>query len=112
MRGVLFLTIPALLLLRPGGWMLTCLQGRETMNDYALLFFQPSEQSIKMLFHSEGDFSDGSLLYFGAIYFFLACITYGIAVPSGLFIPSLLAGAAVGRLYGETQYRDMMMDTG
>ena len=33
------------------------------------------------------------------IYFILACWTYGIAVPSGLFIPSLLAGAAVGRLW-------------
>ena len=116
--------------------------GDELVNDYALLFFQPSEEcahashththprksvrsrdqgcrlpsvlsfangwvisaagrSIKMLFHSSEKFTDLSLLYFAVVYFVLACVTYGIAVPSGLFVPSLLAGAAVGRLYGE-----------
>ena len=30
----------------------------------------------------------------------MAVITYGICVPSGLFVPSLLSGAAVGRLMG------------
>ena len=37
---------------------------------------------------------------FGVCYFFLACWTYGLSVPSGLFIPSLLTGAAWGRLVG------------
>jgi H+/Cl- antiporter ClcA len=72
-----------------------------TVNDYALLFFQPSEDTIKMLFHSDQDFSVGSLAVFSAFYFMLACVTYGIAVPSGLFVPSLLLGAAFGRLYGQ-----------
>ena len=72
-----------------------------TVNDYALLFFQPSEDTIKMLFHSVEDLSVGSLAIFSLFYFFLACATYGIAVPSGLFVPSLLLGAAFGRLYGQ-----------
>lgn len=71
------------------------------VNDYALLFFQPSEDTIKMLFHSMEDFTIGSLAVFSVFYFFLACWTYGIAVPSGLFVPSLLLGAAFGRLYGQ-----------
>lgn len=50
--------------------------------DYALLFFQPSEQSIKMLFHSEENLTKASLVWFTVIYFFLACWTYGISVPS------------------------------
>ena len=75
--------------------------GVEELNDYALLFFQPSEQSIKMLFHSEENLTKASLVWFTVIYFFFACWTYGIAVPSGLFVPSLLIGASVGRLYGE-----------
>lgn len=75
--------------------------GIATVNDYALLFFQPSEDTIKMLFHSDQDFSFGSLAVFSVFYFMLACVTYGIAVPSGLFVPSLLLGAAFGRLYGQ-----------
>ena len=75
--------------------------GVEELNDYALLFFQPSEESIKMLFHSEENLTKASLIWFTVIYFFFACWTYGIAVPSGLFVPSLLLGASVGRLFGE-----------
>ena len=40
-------------------------------------------------------------MVFFVIYFFIAMMTYGIAVPSGLFVPCLLAGAAIGRLYGK-----------
>ena len=34
-----------------------------------------------------------------------AVITYGLAVPSGLFVPSLLSGAAFGRLCGNLLHR-------
>ena len=37
---------------------------------------------------------------FTITYFFLACWTYGLAVSAGVFIPSLLIGAAWGRLIG------------
>jgi chloride channel 7 len=33
-------------------------------------------------------------------YFFLTLWVYGLSVPSGIFIPSLLTGAAWGRLFG------------
>lgn len=32
------------------------------------------------------------------LYFLLSCWTYGVSVPSGLFVPSLLCGASLGRL--------------
>ena len=35
----------------------------------------------------------------------MATITYGIAVPSGLFVPSLLSGAAFGRLFGHLLHK-------
>ena len=45
-----------------------------------------------------GTFSPVTLALFFILYFSLACWTYGISVPSGLFVPSLLCGAAFGRL--------------
>ena len=45
-----------------------------------------------------GAFSPITLALFFVLYFMLACWTYGISVPSGLFVPSLLCGAAFGRL--------------
>ena len=37
---------------------------------------------------------------FTLVYFFLACWTYGLTVSAGVFFPSLLIGAAWGRLFG------------
>ncbi|XP_012518094.1 PREDICTED: chloride transport protein 6 isoform X1 [Propithecus coquereli] len=70
----------------------------DTYNDMATLFFNPQESAILQLFHQEGTFSPITLALFFVLYFFLACWTYGISVPSGLFVPSLLCGAAFGRL--------------
>ncbi|XP_061458027.1 H(+)/Cl(-) exchange transporter 6 isoform X2 [Rhineura floridana] len=69
-----------------------------TYNDMATLFFNPQESAILQLFHQEGTFSPVTLSLFFLLYFLLSCWTYGISVPSGLFVPSLLCGAAFGRL--------------
>lgn len=65
------------------------------------LFVTPSEDSIKVLFHDPQNFDIGMLLVFGVVYFSMACWTYGLGVPSGLFVPSLLTGAALGRICGQ-----------
>ncbi|XP_057391678.1 H(+)/Cl(-) exchange transporter 6 isoform X4 [Balaenoptera acutorostrata] len=70
----------------------------ETYNDMATLFFNPQESGILQLFHQDSAFSPITLALFFVLYFMLACWTYGISVPSGLFVPSLLCGAAFGRL--------------
>ncbi|XP_053547441.1 H(+)/Cl(-) exchange transporter 6 [Bombina bombina] len=69
-----------------------------TYNDMATLFFNPQESAILQLFHQDGTFSPVTLCFFCCMYFFLSCWTYGISVPSGLFVPSLLCGASFGRL--------------
>ncbi|XP_038063620.1 H(+)/Cl(-) exchange transporter 7-like isoform X1 [Patiria miniata] len=67
----------------------------------ASLFFNTPEESVKSLFHDmQGSYSVTTLTVFCICYFLLACWTYGLSVPSGLFIPSLLTGAAWGRLIG------------
>lgn len=65
------------------------------------LFWDPGGASIKHLFHNKEAFDPGLLMFFGITYYVLACWTYGLAVPSGLFVPSLLTGAAFGRLFGQ-----------
>ncbi|XP_046582844.1 H(+)/Cl(-) exchange transporter 7-like isoform X1 [Haliotis rubra] len=65
------------------------------------IFFQTPEASVKNLFHEDvGSYNMATLGFYTLGYFFLACWTYGLSVPSGLFIPSLLIGAAWGRMFG------------
>lgn len=72
----------------------------------ASLFFTDGNDAIKLLFHMhEHTFPEKALLLFFVCYISLATVTYGIAVPSGLFVPSLLSGAAFGRLFGNLIYK-------
>ena len=48
---------------------------------------------------------EGPLIVYTVVIFVLACITYGIAVPSGLFVPCILMGCAYGRLAGELMHK-------
>lgn len=69
-------------------------------NDLATLMLASGEVAIKHLFHAPANsFDVRNLVVFWVIMTILACITYGIKVPSGLFVPSLLIGAAYGRLW-------------
>lgn len=52
------------------------------------------------------------LLVFFIVYGSMTCLTYGIAVPSGLFIPSLLTGSAYGRFVGEVMVKVFGEDSG
>ncbi|KAJ6641311.1 H(+)/Cl(-) exchange transporter 7 [Pseudolycoriella hygida] len=68
-------------------------------NAIAALWFQTPEQTVKSLFHDPpGSHRIISLLVFVIIYYVLSCVTYGLSVSLGIFIPSLLVGAAWGRL--------------
>lgn len=51
-------------------------------------------------FCTSGSYNPMTLGMFTLMYFFLACWTYGLTVSAGVFIPSLLIGAAWGRLFG------------
>ena len=65
------------------------------------IWFQTPEQSVRSLFHDPpGSHHLLTLGIFSIIYFLLNCWTYGISVSSGLFIPTLLMGAAWGRFVG------------
>ena len=88
-----------------------CEAGKE-YNEVASLIFTDADTAIKQLFHfreagqdDSSTFSSAALFLFFLPYIAMATITYGIAVPSGLFVPSLLSGAAFGRLFGHLLHK-------
>jgi len=86
-----------------------------TFNDMAALFYTPQQTAIKNLFHMHTDFSYQTLCCFLVVYFVLACLTYGMGIPSGLFVPTLLIGATFGRIAGQllaTWLPDWQIDPG
>jgi H+/Cl- antiporter ClcA len=77
-----------------------CVPGKE-YNQLASLIFTEAGVAIRQLFHLHHHaFSDQALILFFLTYISMAVLVYGIALPSGLFVPSLLSGAAFGRLFG------------
>jgi len=85
--------------------------GTEGQSALVRLLLSTHDNAIKLLFHAQdcatrGDGVDSPFTPLVCIVFFLfsfllGCLTYGVAVPSGLFVPAIMAGSAVGRLVGE-----------
>jgi chloride channel 7 len=69
-------------------------------NDLASLLHATNTDATRNIFSTgtSGEFRLDSLLIFFAIYCVLGLFTFGIAVPSGLFLPIILMGAAYGRI--------------
>jgi H+/Cl- antiporter ClcA len=81
-------------------------------NQAASLYLTDSDTAIKQLFHfrevgdhQDNTFNSSVLLAFFASYISMACWCAGSAVPAGMFVPSLLSGAAFGRLVGHLFHR-------
>jgi chloride channel 7 len=75
--------------------------GENQFNTMASLIFATTESSIRGFFHNDSEYEWGALVFYFVLVFALAVVTYGIAVPSGLFVPCILMGCAFGRLMGE-----------
>ena len=73
------------------------------INELATLLLQNQDEALLQLFsrNTAGYFGLGTLAAFAAIYFCAAVFTYGLFMPSGLFVPCMLTGSAIGRLAGE-----------
>ncbi|XP_029658020.1 H(+)/Cl(-) exchange transporter 7 isoform X1 [Octopus sinensis] len=67
----------------------------------ATIILQTPEEMVKSLFHEETtSFKRETLLFICLCYFIMSLWTYGLLIPSGLFIPCFLIGGAWGRLVG------------
>ncbi|KAK4410001.1 Chloride channel protein CLC-b [Sesamum angolense] len=71
-------------------------------NDLATLLITTNDNAVRNIFsiNTPTEFHIFSLTIFFALYCILGLITFGIAVPSGLFLPIILMGSAYGRMLG------------
>ncbi|XP_027349678.1 chloride channel protein CLC-b-like isoform X2 [Abrus precatorius] len=71
-------------------------------NDLATLLLTTNDDAVRNIFstNTPHEYQPLSLLIFFVLYCVLGLITFGIAVPSGLFLPIILMGSAYGRLLG------------
>ncbi|CAA0840036.1 Chloride channel protein CLC-c [Striga hermonthica] len=83
-------------------------------NDLASLLLNTNDDAIRNLLSSSNrnEFQISTLLTFFIAVFSLGIVTYGIAIPSGLFIPVILAGASYGRLAGRLVGPVSSLDSG
>lgn len=70
-------------------------------NDMATTTFAGSDTIIRGFFHNDGYYHLGGLVVYFFISFAVSNVTYGLSVPSGLFVPCILMGCSFGRFYGE-----------
>ena len=88
-------------------------------NEVTSLFLTDADMAIKQLFHfwesganDTSTFSSAALFIFFLLYISMAMVVYGISVPSGLLVSSLLSGATFGHLCGHLLHKlDYMSGT-
>ena len=75
----------------------------EGVSEMATLLGQSQEAALMQLLSrdSHGYFTPWTLLFFAVVYFIASIFIYGLQIPSGLFVPSMIIGASLGRLVGE-----------
>uniref|UniRef100_A0A1A9WNW2 Chloride channel protein n=1 Tax=Glossina brevipalpis TaxID=37001 RepID=A0A1A9WNW2_9MUSC len=74
-------------------------------NAVAALWFQTPEATVRSLFHDPpGSHKILTLTTFTLIYYMFSCLTFGLNVSLGVFIPTALVGAAWGRLVAMIVY--------
>ncbi|KAL6011321.1 hypothetical protein ACLOJK_001767 [Asimina triloba] len=83
-------------------------------NDLASLLHSTNDDAVRNIFSTSTptEFRISSLFLFFALYCILGLFTFGIATPSGLFLPIILMGSGYGRLLGLLMSRYTSIDQG
>ena len=68
------------------------------LSEMATLLGQSQEGALKQLLSrdSHGYFAPATLALFTVVYYVCSIFTYGLQIPSGLFVPSMIIGASIG----------------
>ena len=75
-----------------------CPQGQ--VNELGNVLFGSRIESIKRILTDPTDFKRETLLTVGILFYALMTLTFGTALPSGIFTPSVLIGASLGGFAG------------
>lgn len=74
----------------------TCPEGK--YNPLATLLLNPEGSTIKAFLNPAAVFDYNPLLLHFLIWYLMTIVTYGTAVPAGLFLPGILIGCSLGRM--------------
>ncbi|KAK1306761.1 Chloride channel protein CLC-d [Acorus calamus] len=94
-----------------------CAKDKKEYNDLATIFFNTQDDAIRNLFSAKTihEYSAQSLLTFLVMFYSLAVVTFGTAVPAGQFVPGIMIGSTYGRLVGMfvvTYYKKLNVEEG
>ncbi|XP_020525513.1 chloride channel protein CLC-a [Amborella trichopoda] len=83
-------------------------------NDMATILLSTNDDAVRNIFSTStpSEFLTLSLIIAFLLYCFLGLVTFGIAVPSGLFLPIILMGSSLGRLLGLSMSQYTRIDQG
>jgi H+/Cl- antiporter ClcA len=78
------------------------------INEMATMMFGSRIKAIKEILTDPSSYQQRTLLAVGGVFYVLTIITFGTAIPAGLFTPTILIGAALGGAAGNflNQYID------
>ena len=70
------------------------------INEIGSLLFGSREESIRDILTNPDEFEPETLLAVGVLFLGLMMITFGVALPTGMFMPTVLTGASLGGYSG------------
>jgi H+/Cl- antiporter ClcA len=71
----------------------------DTFNPLASLFWNTEGGVIRDILSEGVMCSLGQMIVFACVWYFWTIVTYGTNVPSGLFLPGMIIGCALGEIY-------------
>lgn len=72
----------------------------KTYSPLATVFWASESEIITGLMGNGVDIELHEIFVFFAVWYVFTCITYGTNVPAGLFLPGMILGCCVGRIFG------------
>jgi len=79
-------------------WRLKCKAGE--FNKIGKVLLGTRDDAILDILTNTETYTPSILLAIGAIFYFLQIITFGVSLPSGIFMPTILTGASLGGCFG------------